>query len=133
MRFYRKKHAFTCGVDLHIRTMFLCILDQAGAPILHKNMPSTPAAFLKAARPFREDLAVGVECIFTWYWLADLYREEGILFILGHSRSSQAAPVNRAHPWLPVPTHFSPWLSNSARFRRTARARVSRAAPRSRR
>ena len=29
MRFYRKKHPHTCGVDLHTRTMFLC---RAGSP-----------------------------------------------------------------------------------------------------
>ncbi len=91
MRFYSKKHAFTCGVDLHTRTMFLFILDQAGEPVLQKNMPSTPAAFLIAVRPFREDLAVGVECIFTWYWLANLCREEGIPFILGHALSMKAS------------------------------------------
>lgn len=71
MRFYRKRHAHTCGVDLHTRTMYLCILG--------------PDAFLKAVQPYREDLAVGVECIFTWYWLADLCRDEGFTFVLGHA------------------------------------------------
>jgi transposase len=28
---------------------------------------------------------VGVECIFTWYWLADLCAREGIAFVLGHA------------------------------------------------
>jgi len=27
MRFYNKVHAFYCGVDLHARTMYLCMLD----------------------------------------------------------------------------------------------------------
>jgi hypothetical protein len=26
-----------------------------------------------------------VECIFTWYWLADLCAEQGIPFVLGHA------------------------------------------------
>ena len=30
MRFYNQQHRFYCGVDLHARTMYLCILDQAG-------------------------------------------------------------------------------------------------------
>ncbi len=34
-------------------------------------MPCTPDFFLKAITPYREDMAVAVECIFTWYWLAD--------------------------------------------------------------
>src|SRR5215831_9976047 len=31
MRFYNQSHGFYCGVvDLHARTMYLCILDQTG-------------------------------------------------------------------------------------------------------
>jgi transposase len=26
-----------------------------------------------------------VECIFTWYWLADLCQKEGIACVLGHA------------------------------------------------
>ena len=32
-----------------------------------------------------EDVVVCIECIFTWYWLADLCAEEGIPFVLGHA------------------------------------------------
>jgi transposase len=35
--------------------------------------------------PYRDDLVVSVECIFTWYWLADLCADEGIDFVLGHA------------------------------------------------
>jgi hypothetical protein len=31
MRFYNYVHRFYCGVDLHARTLAVCILDQAGA------------------------------------------------------------------------------------------------------
>ena len=27
MRFYTKQHQFYCGIDLHARTMYLCILN----------------------------------------------------------------------------------------------------------
>ena len=37
-------------------------------------MPAGPEPFLEAIAPYRHDLVVGVECIFTWYWLADLCR-----------------------------------------------------------
>jgi hypothetical protein len=43
-----------------------------------------PEPFLKAIAPYRDGLAVAVECIFTWYWLADLCAQEGIPFVLGH-------------------------------------------------
>jgi transposase len=40
---------------------------------------------LRTVAPYREDLVVAVECIFTWYWLADLCAREGIAFVLGHA------------------------------------------------
>ena len=61
MRFYTKKHGHYCGIDLHAKTMYLCILDKDGRIVLHKNMKSQPEAFLAAVEPFREDLVVAVE------------------------------------------------------------------------
>lgn len=85
MNVYYKQHAYYCGIDLHARTMYVCILDAAGQIVYHKNMPSRPERFLQAIAPFRGDLVVGVECIFCWYWLADLCEREGIAFVLGHA------------------------------------------------
>ena len=85
MRFYTHSHQFYCGIDLHTRAMYVCILDQQGQVRLHRNMPAEPEPFLAAIEPFREDIVVGVECIFTWYWLADLCAEQDIPFILGHA------------------------------------------------
>src|SRR5213593_5245966 len=72
MRFYTEQHSHYCGIDLHARTMYLCILNQAGAIVLHRNMKADSDSFLKAIAPFRDQIVVAVECIFTWYWLADL-------------------------------------------------------------
>ncbi len=66
MRFYTKQHRYSCGIDLHARTMYLCILTQAGEMVFHRNLPSALDAFLKAIAPYRDDLVVAVECIFTW-------------------------------------------------------------------
>ncbi len=85
MRFYTETHKHTCGIDLHAKTMYLCILDREGQILLHQNMRSRPETFLDAVAPYREDLVVAVECMFTWYWLADLCRREGIEFVLGHA------------------------------------------------
>src|SRR5262245_1313151 len=85
MRFYTRQHPHYCGIDLHARTMYLCILNQEGAIVLHRNMKANPESLLEAIRPFRENIAIGVECIFTWYWLADLCAREGISFVLGHA------------------------------------------------
>jgi len=85
MRFYTMRHKHTCGIDLHARTMYLCILDAEGNVLLHRDMPTDAEAFLAAIEPFRDDLVIGVECIFTWYWLADLCAREEIVFVLGHA------------------------------------------------
>jgi hypothetical protein len=96
MRFDTKQHQFYCGIDLHARTMYLCILNQGGEILVHRNMPAGPEPFLKAVAPYREDLVVCVECIFTWYWLADLCTREGIPFVLGHALSMKAIHGGKA-------------------------------------
>lgn len=85
MRFYTQPHQFYGGSDLHARTMYVCILNQAGEVVVHRNMKACPAALLKVIAPYREDIVVAVECLCTWYWLADLCAEEGIPFVLGHA------------------------------------------------
>jgi hypothetical protein len=47
-------------------------------------------AFLQALPPFREDVVVCIERMFTWYGLADLCEYEGIPFVLGHALSMWA-------------------------------------------
>jgi transposase len=76
--------------------MYLCILDRDGETLLHRNMKATPEAFLGAVAPFREDLVIGVECIFSWYWLADLCADEGIAFVLGHALYMKAIHGGKA-------------------------------------
>ena len=85
MKFYTKQHKHYCGIDLHTKTMYLCILNQAGEILLHKNLRTNADLFLQAIAPYREDIVVAVECIFTWYWLADLCAAETIPFVLGHA------------------------------------------------
>jgi len=96
MRFYTRQHRHTCGVDLHARTMYVCVLDAEGEVVLHQNLPATPAAFLRALAPFRDDLVVACECIYTWYWLADLCAREGIAFVLGHALFMKAIHGGKA-------------------------------------
>jgi hypothetical protein len=56
-----------------------------GDILLHRNMKAAPEAFLQAIAPYRDGLVVAVECLFTWYGLADLCAEQGIPFVLGHA------------------------------------------------
>lgn len=96
MRFYNQPHRFYCGVDLHARTMYLCTLDQAGNLVLHHEVPAEPAAFLEAIAPYRDGLVVACECLFCWYWLADLCQAEGIAFVLGHALYMKAIHGGKA-------------------------------------
>jgi hypothetical protein len=76
--------------------MYVCIVDSEGQVLLHRNMTAGPEPFLQAIAPFREDLVVAVECIFTWYWLADLCAEQGIPFVLGHALYMKAIHGGKA-------------------------------------
>lgn len=85
MRFYTQQHPFYCGVDLHARSMHVCLVDAAGNTLVHKNIQARPETFLALVRPYREGLAVAAECMFAWYWLADLCAQEQLTFVLGHA------------------------------------------------
>jgi len=76
--------------------MYVCILNQAGETLLHRNMKATPAAFLKAIAPYRPHLVVAVECMFTCYWLADWCAEEDIPVVLGHALCMKAIHGGKA-------------------------------------
>jgi hypothetical protein len=46
--------------------MYVCILDAAGQVLVHRNVKSTAEAFLEIVAPYRDDLVVAAECMFTW-------------------------------------------------------------------
>jgi len=96
MRFYNQQHRFYCGVDLHARTLSLCVLDTDGTVVLHQTLAAGPDAFLKAVAPFRDGLAVACECMFARYWLADLCLKEKIPFVLGHALYMKAIHGGKA-------------------------------------
>ncbi len=79
MRFYTKRHRYYCGVDLHASSMYICILDADGEILVHRNLKSQPEVFLAVIAPYRVDIVVAAECVFTWYWLADLCAKAQII------------------------------------------------------
>jgi transposase len=76
--------------------MYLCILNQDGEILVHRNMPAGPEPFLKAVAPYRADVVACVASIFTWYWLADLCTRDGMPFVLGHALSMKAIHGGKA-------------------------------------
>ena len=96
MQFYTKTHQYYCGVDLHAKTMYVCIMNQAGDILVHRNIRTDQDRFLSLIGPYRDDLVVCVECMFTWYWLADVCVREQIAFVLGHALYMKAIHGGKA-------------------------------------
>jgi len=76
--------------------MYVCVLDQEGNVLVSKDIPTAAEPFLQLIAPYREDLAVAVECMFTWYWLADLCAREKVVFVLGHALYMRAIHGGKA-------------------------------------
>ena len=85
MRFYNTPHRFYGGIDLHARTMHVCVLAHDGTVVLDKNLPCHFETLLPALTPFRDGLVIGAECRFGWYWLADRCAQHQIPFAVGHA------------------------------------------------
>ena len=96
MRFYQGQHRFYCGIDLQARSMHVCVLDALGNVVLDKNQASRPETLLRAIEPFRDGLVIGVECMFAWYWVADLCVTQDIAFVLGHALYMKAIHGGKA-------------------------------------
>ena len=96
MKFYTQTHKHYCGIDLHARCLYVCILDQDGTVLVHQNIKANPQALMKLVLPYQDDLVIGVECMFSWYWVADLCRENQIAFILGHALYMKAIHGGKA-------------------------------------
>jgi len=66
MRFYTQHHQFYCDIDLHARTMYVCIMDHEGTILTHRNMPATAETLADVLQPYREDLALAATACFLW-------------------------------------------------------------------
>ena len=88
MKYYTTTTQFNCGIDLHARQMYVCVLDRDGKKLVHTNIHNNDFAyFLKLVAPYRHDLTVCAECMFGWYRLADACADAGIHFVLRLIRS----------------------------------------------
>jgi len=84
MRFYSQQYRFYAAIDLHARTMHLCVLDAAGTVVCDRNLPCHFGTLLQVIAPFKDGIIIGVECMVGWYWLADRCAEHKIPFVMGH-------------------------------------------------
>lgn len=81
---------------MHARSLCVCILDDTGHVLVHKNLKASPEALLKLIADYRDDLVVGVECMFSWYWIADFCEDHDIEFVLGHALYMKAIHGGKA-------------------------------------
>lgn len=77
--------------------MDVCLLDQAGATLLHRHRTATPEALRKAIAPYRAQIVVAAECMVPWYWLAALCADHGIPGVLGPALSMKAIHGGQAN------------------------------------
>lgn len=86
MKYYTSTTEYNCGIDLHARQMYVCVMDRQGKKLVHTNVKDNDFDFfLKRVAPYRHDLTVCCECMFGWYWLADACQEAGLTFVLAHA------------------------------------------------
>ncbi len=86
MRLYSGSHQFSCGVDLHARSMYVCVLDRAGEAVLHRNLPCRPEALLEAVAPFRAATSSSaVSASSPGTGSRTCVKPRGFEFVLGHA------------------------------------------------
>ncbi|MGA2869838.1 MAG: IS110 family transposase [Verrucomicrobiota bacterium] len=86
MKYYTSTTQFNCGIDLHARQMYVCVMNREGKKLVHTNIKNNDFDyFLKLVAPYRHDLTVCAECMFGWYWLADACQAAGLHFVLAHA------------------------------------------------
>jgi transposase len=86
---------FYCGVDMHAKTSYICILNQAGTIQLRRNIPNNFQMFKYFVKPYLPDLAIGVESTYNYYWLLDGCSDSGLRFYLGHALYMKAISGNK--------------------------------------
>ncbi len=58
MKYYTSTTEFNCGIDLHARQMYACVMDRQGKKLVHTNITGNDFSyFLKRVEPYRHDHA----------------------------------------------------------------------------
>ena len=55
--------------------MYICVINNSRETVFHKNMECSRDNLEVVTNTFGKDIVVGVECILTWYWVADFCAE----------------------------------------------------------
>jgi hypothetical protein len=86
VKYHTSTTEYNCGIDLHARQMYVCVMDRQGKKLVHTNVKDNDFSFfLKLVEPYKHSLTVCCECMFGWYWLADACQQAGLTFALAHA------------------------------------------------
>lgn len=86
---------FFCGIDLHARSMYVCIMNKEGKPLFHQNLKNSIEILIELLKPYGKEIAIGVESTYNWYWVADTCEEIQVPFYLGHALYIRAIHVDK--------------------------------------
>jgi hypothetical protein len=81
----------------------VCILNQDGEIILHRNMQTSPEMLLRTMAPYRADIVVAVACLWTWELARRPLRSGRDPLCPG------ACPLHEGAPWGPSETRHDRW------------------------
>ena len=73
------------GIDLHTRTIQICVLNEQGNRVLEKSLPCSLDLVLEHLAPFGSTLLIAVESTYNWYWLVDGLMDAGYDVRLAHA------------------------------------------------
>ncbi len=46
MNFYTNTHPYYCGIDLHARLLYVCVIDNKSEELVHKKVKDSPKQLL---------------------------------------------------------------------------------------
>jgi len=96
MKYYQTTTEYNCGIDLHTRQMYICVMNRAGEVLVHRNIRNNDFEFfLKLVEPYKDDLTVTCESCFVCFCLADACEDAGIKFVLGHAYYIKSIAANK--------------------------------------
>lgn len=95
MKYVKVICRFFGGIDLHSKSMVVCIMDQYGNVLTTRRIPNRFGELLKVIAPYRQSLALAVESTFNWYWLVDACRMNGVEIHMGHAYYMKSIHVDK--------------------------------------
>jgi transposase len=78
------------GIDLHKRTVVITTVDEQGAVVAEKSLPTSRSAVARYFQWLREPTVATVEATSSWYWLRDLLDAEDVPLTLAHAKFVKA-------------------------------------------